>query len=54
MKNNTAPMSNMPNITLYMKKEYQDRLKQIAEEEHRSTSQQVIHMLEYYIKNKKE
>ena len=47
-------MRNMPNITLYMKKEYQDQLKQLAKKEHRSTSQQVIHMMEYYIKRKKQ
>jgi len=42
----------MPNITLSIDKDNQKKLRDIAEEERRSISKQVIFMLEYYIKNK--
>jgi len=44
----------MPNITLSMSKENQDKLRDIAKKERRSMSQQVIVMMEQYLKNKKE
>jgi len=41
-----------PNLTLYIDKKNQDKLKRVAKEDNRSMSKQVIHMMEYYIKHK--
>ena len=43
----------MPRKTISMKKEESDELDKLSETEHRSVSQQIIHMMEFYIKNKK-
>ena len=44
-------MRKMPNITLSMDKESQKKLRDIAQKERRSISQQVILMMEYYLEN---
>lgn len=43
-------MNRMPNITLSMPKEDQERLREIANKERRSISQQVIFMMDFYIR----
>lgn len=45
-------MKKMPNITLSMDKESQKKLRDIAQKERRSISQQVIRMMEYYLGHK--
>lgn len=42
----------MPNITLSIDKENQKKLRDVAQKERRSISQQVILMMEFYLKNK--
>jgi len=44
----------MPNITLSMSNENQKKLRESAKKDRRSISQQVIVMMECYLKNKKE
>jgi len=46
-------MKGMPNMTLSLTKEDQDKIRKIAEQERRSISQQVVIMTEFYLKNKK-
>jgi hypothetical protein len=43
----------VPNITLSIPKEEQDRLRKLANKERRSISQQVIYMMDYYIEKEK-
>jgi len=45
-------MKKMPNMTLSIDKESQEKLREIAKNERRSISQQVILMMEFYIENK--
>jgi predicted transcriptional regulator len=45
-------MKDMPSLNLYIDEKTKKQLKQLAEEENRSPSRQVKHMLEFYIKNK--
>lgn len=47
-------MDKMPNITLSIDKDSQKKLRDAAKKERRSISQQVIVMMEYYLKNKEE
>jgi len=42
----------MPRKTISMKKEEGDQLDQLAEKEHRSVSQQIVHMMQFYVKYK--
>jgi len=46
-------MDKMPNITLSINKDDQQKLRELAAQERRSISQQVIYMMEEYVKNKK-
>jgi len=39
----------MPRKTISMKKEESDKLDELAENEHRSVSQQIVHMMEFYL-----
>ena len=43
--------SNLPRLTVRLPQETIDKLKEIAEEEHRSTNEQIHHILDNYIKN---
>ena len=45
-------MKDMPSLNLYIDDETKKLLKDVAEEENRSPSRQVKHMLEFYIENK--
>jgi len=45
-------MTRMPSLNLYLDEETKKKLKDVAEEENRSPSKQVKHMMEFYIKNK--
>ena len=42
----------MPRKTISMKSEESDTLDKIAKEEHRTVSQQIVHMMEFYLKYK--
>jgi len=42
----------MPNITLSIDKKNQEILRDVAQKERRSISQQVILMMEFYLENK--
>lgn len=42
----------MPRKTISMKKEKIDQLEQLAEKETRTVSQQIVHMLEFYLEYK--
>lgn len=44
--------NDMPRKTISMNKQESDHLDALAKKEHRSVSQQIIHMMEFYIKNK--
>ena len=43
--------SNLPRLTVRLPQETIDKLKEIAEAEHRSTNEQIHHILDNYIKN---
>ena len=43
-------MTNVPSLNLYLNEETKKLLKKIADEENRSPSKQVKHMLEFYLK----
>ena len=45
-------MEKMANITLSMDKNIQEKLRDISKKERRSISQQVVFMMEFYIKFK--
>lgn len=45
--------SNLPRLTVRLPQETIDKLKEIAEAEHRSTNEQIHHILDNYIKNYK-
>jgi len=42
----------MPRKTISMKKGESDKLDTLAENEHRSVSRQLIHMMDFYVKHK--
>ena len=42
----------MPRKTISMKHEEIEKLDKISEKEHRSVSQQIVHMMEFYLKYK--
>jgi len=44
--------NNMPRKTISMKKDESEKLDKLAENEHRSVSQQIVHMMEFYEKFK--
>lgn len=44
--------TNMPRKTISMSKQVNDELDKLAKGEHRSVSQQIVHMMEFYIENK--
>jgi len=44
--------SEMPRKTISMDKEELDQLDKISKTEHRTASQQIVHMMEFYIENK--
>lgn len=46
--------NNLPSYNLYLDDETKTILQDIAKKENRSPSKQVKHMLEFYIKHKKE
>lgn len=43
--------SNLPRLTVRLPQETIDKLKEIAKAEHRSTNEQIHHILDNYIKN---
>jgi hypothetical protein len=43
-------MTNVPSINIYIDEKTKKQLKDIAEEENRSPSKQVKHMMEFYLK----
>ncbi len=45
-------MGTMPNMTLSIDKQNQDKLREIAAKERRSISQQVIYMMEFYLEHR--
>jgi len=45
-------MSYMPSMNLYLDEKTKKELKKIAEEENRSPSKQVKHMMEFYLRNR--
>ena len=45
-------MKDMPSLNLYIDEKTKKQLKQVAEEENRSPSRQVKHMLEFYLDHK--
>ena len=42
----------MPKMTISLSKEEQKKLKELSHKEHRPYSNQIIHMMEFYIENK--
>ena len=42
----------MPKMTISLTKEHMKTLKDLSEKEHRPYSNQIIHMMEFYIENK--
>lgn len=44
--------NDMPRKTISMSKKESNQLDTLAKKEHRSVSQQIIHMMEFYIENK--
>lgn len=42
----------MPRKTISMGKKELDTLEKLSKNEHRSASQQIVHMMEFYINNK--
>lgn len=42
----------MPRMTISLTKEQEKKLKDMAKKEHRPYSNQIIHMMEFYIENK--
>jgi len=42
----------MPKMTISLTKEHMKTLKALSEKEHRPYSNQIIHMMEFYIENK--
>ena len=42
----------MPRMNISLTKEQQKQLKELAKKENRKYSQQIVHMMEFYIENK--
>ena len=42
----------MPRMNISLTKEQMEKLKKLSKDEHRPYSNQIIHMMEFYIKNK--
>lgn len=45
-------MYTMPHMTISLSKEKMKKLKELAESENRHYSNQIIHMMDFYIENK--
>lgn len=43
----------MPQMNISLTEKQKERLKKLSEEENRSYSKQIVHMMDYYIKNKR-
>ncbi len=43
----------MPRRTISLNKKEDDMLKDLSEKEHRSCSQQIVHMMEFYLNHRK-
>jgi len=46
-------MESMPKMTISLSKDHINMLKELSEKEHRPYSNQIVHMMEIYIQNKK-
>lgn len=44
--------SQMSRMNISLTKEQMEKLKKLSQEEHRPYSNQIVHMMEFYIKNK--
>ena len=45
-------MKDMARMTISLSKKEMEKLKKLSQEEHRPYSNQIVHMMEFYIKNK--
>ncbi len=45
-------MDKMPKMTISLSKQDEKKLKELSKKEHRPYSNQIVHMMEFYIENK--